>query len=51
MTVNSINVTNLDPETWKAFKHQLALDGLTVSQWTRAMIEQYLEASKPPITR
>lgn len=51
MTVNSINVTNLDPEVWKAFKHQLAIDGLTVSQWTKAMIEQYIEASKPTDNR
>ena len=51
MTVNSINVTNLDPATWTAFKHQLAVDGLTVSQWTRSMIEQYLEASKPTDNR
>ena len=50
-TVNTINITNLDPETWKAFRRQLVTDGLTVSAWTRAMVEQYLKANEQTNTR
>ena len=44
MIVNALNVTNLDPDTWKAFRHQLAIDGSSVSDWTKAQIRLYLDA-------